>query len=530
MIRVLNYPFQKGKEAAAMKIVESAQRCNPEQIARNMNSIVDQLKDCVESAATAGESFDSVERKTLKSVLQIGHQALELLLALQGDGDLGEEVQTADDKIATRSQAKSTTKLRSIFGEHTFEQFTYASGKNRPISLRSISARLSLPSGRWSFLLQEFSQMLGVDQAYDQAMKNLGKIFDSNFSVDTAERVNGNMGRSAGEFLSNLPVPEAGSEGKLLVATGDCKGVPLVKNDSQKVAAFETAKKNPGNRRMATVTSVYSVDRHVRTAEDIAAALFRDEPDENVANQPRPKPQNKNTTAHFPELAEDGEGGELAISGIHVGMAWIANQVLARRRPGQVLIALMDGQESLWETMQMHFGFSARTVPILDILHALAYVWEAANLFEKEDAARRAFTRERLLKLLRGEVAGVVQGLRSLGTRRGLKGEKLKSLKRVCGYLEKNSDRMRYDEYLRRGYPIASGVIEGACRHLVKDRMERSGMRWTLEGARSMLNVRAAFQSDHWRAFVDWHIKNEITQTHSNRNLLNGYTPPTLAC
>ncbi len=67
MIRVLNYPFQKGKEAAAMKIVESAQRCNPEQIARNMNSIVDQLKDCVESAATAGESFDSVERKTLKS-------------------------------------------------------------------------------------------------------------------------------------------------------------------------------------------------------------------------------------------------------------------------------------------------------------------------------------------------------------------------------------------------------------------------------------------------------------------------------
>ena len=90
MIRVVNYPVHKGKEAAAMKIVESAQRCNPEQIASNMNSIVDQLKDCVESAATAGESFDSVERKTLKSVLQIGHQALELLLALQGDGDLGE--------------------------------------------------------------------------------------------------------------------------------------------------------------------------------------------------------------------------------------------------------------------------------------------------------------------------------------------------------------------------------------------------------------------------------------------------------
>ena len=80
------------------------------------------------------------------------------------------------------------------------------------------------------------------------------------------------------------------------------------------------------------------------------------------------------------------------------------------------------------------------------------------------------------------------------------------------------------------GYPIASGVIEGACRHLVKDRMERSGMRWTLEGARSMLNVRAAFQSAHWRTFVDWHMKAEITRTHPNQNLLQGYTPPTLAC
>jgi len=298
-----------------------------------------------------------------------------------------------------------------------------------------------MPVVRWSFLLQEFSQMLGADQAYDQAMKNLGKIFGSNFSCDTAERVNGNMGRNAGEFLADLPMPEAGSEGKLLIATADCKGVPLVKDDSQKVAAFETAKKNPGNRRMATVTIVYSVDPHVRTAEGIAAALFRDELDENVAKQPRPKPQNKNTTPHFPEITDDGQGGELAISGIRVGAAWIAEQVSQRRRPGQVLIAWMDGQESLWETMQMHFRFGARTVPILDIRHALAYVWEAANLFEKEDAARKAFTRERLLKILRREVSGVVQGLRSLATRRGLKGE----TQDACGSLRLPSKELGAD-------------------------------------------------------------------------------------
>jgi len=105
MIRVLKYPIHKGREAANMKIVESARKCNTEQIARNMNSIVDQLKTAVESAARDGDSFDSVERKTIESVLQIGSEALEFLFALQGDGDLGEEVHTANEKIAKRSEA-----------------------------------------------------------------------------------------------------------------------------------------------------------------------------------------------------------------------------------------------------------------------------------------------------------------------------------------------------------------------------------------------------------------------------------------
>ncbi len=513
-----------------MKIAESTQQRNPEHISQELHVLVERLKVKVETAAKEGDSFDSVERSVLTSVLQIGHQAIELLLSLQGDGNLGEDLETADGKTARRSETKSVTPLRSIFGQHVFEQFTYASGMNRPISLRPISARLSLPANRWSLLLQEFSQMLGVDQAYDQAMKNLGEILHSDFSVDTAERINGQLGSSAGEFLADLPVPESGSEGKLLIATADCKGVPLVKTDSQKVAAFETARKNPGNRRMATVTSVYSVDPHVRTAEEITAALFRDERDDDSPRTKRPKPRNKNTTAHFPESASDESGDQVAVSGIQVGIAWIIAQIAPRRRSGQVLIALMDGQESLWKTMQRHVNFSAKTVPILDILHALAYVWEAASLFEKADSARRAFTRKRLMRILQGEVRGVIQGLRSLGTRHNLKGEKLKSLRRICGYLEKNADRMRYDEYLRRGYPIASGVIEGACRHLVKDRMERSGMRWTLEGARSMLNVRAAFQSDHWRTFFDWHKTNEGYRTHPNRNSLSNYTPLTLAC
>ena len=503
----------------------------PQQIRRQIDQFAETLKSKVEESARSGDSFDSLEREIHRMILRVGRQAVDLFVSLQGDGDLGDAVTTHDGVTLRRSASKANSTIRSIFGTHHFEQFTYAPGPKKAIALRPISARMALPPGRWSYLLQQWTQMLCADSAYQQAMDNLRVILGGEkFSVDTAEKVNGQMGETAGEYLDDLPKPATDSESKLMVATADCKGVPLVKEDATKVAAFETAKKNPGNRRMATVASVYTVDPHVRTAEEIAEGLFRDEPYPSASKPDRPEPANKITTAHMPEMADDGDGNETRISGIHVAMAWMIGQIAQRRRPGQVLIVLMDGQESLWETMKLHVSFGPRTVPILDIVHALAYVWEAAGLFEKDDGRRRAFTRERLLRILRGEIKGVIKGLRRLGTVQGLTGEAAKDLARICAYLEKHSHRMRYDEYLRRGYPIGSGVIEGACRHLVKDRMERSGMRWTLAGARSMLQVRAAFQSAHWDAFLVDRMSAEVERIHRHRDLLNDYQPMALAC
>ena len=341
------------------------------------------------------------------------------------------------------------------------------------------------------------------------------------------------MGIEADRFLDDLPVPAKQDEGQLLVASADCKGVPLIKEDTTPVAAFETAKKRPGNRRMATVTSVYTVDPHLRTAEQVVEALFRDK-SANERKSPnrkqRPRPQHKHTTAHFPTIFLD-EDQEVSISGIHEGMAWLADQVDSRRRNHkQTLILLMDGQTSLWDVADLHFHGDQQLVEILDVIHVSTYVWEASSLFHPTMEQRKAFTRERLLKILKGEVDGVIRGLRRMGSIHKLKGQKLKDLQRICGYFQKHRHRMRYDQCLSLGYPIASGVIEGACGHLVKDRMERSGMRWTLEGARSMLNVRAVFQSDYWDKFCKQRI-NELTDiAHPLRELTSNYTPLTIAC
>ena len=192
------------------------------------------------------------------------------------------------------------------------------------------------------------------------------------------------MGVDADAFLEDLPKPDAEKEGAFLVATADCKGVPLIKKDATKVAAFETAKKRPGNRRMATVTSVYSVDAFIRTPQSIVAALFRDEV---ILGEParRPEPQFKNTMAHFPTInTQDDEA--VRISGIHEGLAWLSGQVATRQQEHQKLVVLMDGQESLWETAALHWDDELK-VEILDFLHVAVYIWEAASLFHDERSA-----------------------------------------------------------------------------------------------------------------------------------------------
>ena len=141
-------------------------------------------------------------------------------------------------------------------------------------------------------------------------------------------------------------------------------------------------------------------------------------------------------------------------------------------------------------------------IDILDLLHVTPRLWDAAALFHprESDAAKR-FVRERLLRILHGHVDAVVRGLRWMGTSRGLRGNQRTKLQTICGYLENNRHRMRYDEYLACGYPIASGVIEGACRNLINDRLELTGMSWTPQGAESIMRLRAVHINHDWESF-----------------------------
>jgi hypothetical protein len=140
-------------------------------------------------------------------------------------------------------------------------------------------------------------------------------------------------------------------------------------------------------------------------------------------------------------------------------------------------------------------------IDIPEIVHVAGYVGKAAKVLVRGEATHEELIRDRLLRIFRGDVHCVVSGLRRMATVQKLSKENRADGDAACGYFTAHANRMMYDEYLAAGLPIATGVIEGVCRHLVKDRLERTGMRWSASGAQAMLSLRCLKVSNAWDEF-----------------------------
>lgn len=485
----------------------------------NLLPLFEELKDQILQAAEGGTPIHEVEKIVWQQVLHIGRAALGQFLALLGTGDMGDTIALADGRRCQRLAAEHARRYVSIFGEFELSRVAYGSREGQKIEFVPLDNRLQLPANVYSYVLQDWAQGLCVESAFGQVKTTLERLLGLKLSVDSLERMNGQMAERVEAYRSDRPAPAVETEGELLVASGDGKGIVMRRSASDPApAAHRTKGEKTSQKQMATVASVYTVDRHVRTAEDVVAALFHDRRDGPLPR--RPQPQNKHVWASLTRSDASGE-----TSGIDIVHEEILNELVERNRRDQQwlrpMIFLYDGQESLWEARQRHLP-SAGT-DILDLLHVTPRLWQAAHVFfEEGSAAAEAFVRQRCLRILQGRVAGVVRGLREMVTKHDLSAARRKTIAQICAYFEKNRERMHYDKYLAQGYPIASGVIEGACRHLVKDRMERAGMHWTPSGAQAMLDVRSIHVSEQWEQYQEYRIERETLQLYPHRQLVDG--------
>ena len=480
--------------------------------------LVAELTAYVRQAAAAGTPAHEVEDGIWTRVLAVGRRALGLFFHLQGTGDVGEAVDLPDGSTARRLPETHARVYRSVFGDFTLDRAVYGTRAGQAIAFVPLDARLQLPASDYSYLLQKWDQALGCEAAFARVGSTLSDVLGLTQSTDSLERMNRRMADAVHAFRISRPLPAPADEGEVMVAQADGKGVVMRRPaDEPAILGHRTKGQKANRKRMAVVGAIYSVGRVSRTPADVVASLFRDPVAARPPAAARPRPVGKHVWASL-TVERDG----IAVPGTDLVFAWLASE-LGRRNPGQrrEAVYLMDGQESLWDARRAYLP-GANAVEVLDLLHVTPRLWEAAHLFHREGSADAvAFVRDRLERVLSGHAAGVVRGLRRLGTVRGLGGAKRKRLGTICGYLRKNLPRMRYDEYLAKGYPIASGVIEGACRHYVKDRLERAGMHWTRAGAQAMLDVRSEFLNGDWEAFQRFRINRETERLYPHRALLD---------
>jgi hypothetical protein len=364
-------------------------------------------------------------------------------------------------------------------------------------------------------VLQDWDQSLAMEQPFAQVNQTIERMLRLKQSVDSLEGVNRQQAQDVAAFREGLGSPPAAEEGQIVVVTGDCKGIVIRGQGTKTVCGGERpAGQRANQKRMAAVAGVYTVDPYVRSADDVVAALFRD-PD--YQPEPRPAPCHKRLWASLPDESSKPR------TSIAVVFDWVWWE-FAQRNPQlkRPTVCLCDGQEALWDACAEAVLDDER-IDILDLLHVTPRLWSAAKLlYGVQSKEVLPFVRRFVTQVLEGKVESVIRTIRRYAKERGLPKAKTKALGRICSYLHKNRHRMRYDEYLKKGYPIASGVIEGACRHLIKDRMERAGMHWTLTGAQAMLDLRSLWVGGYWQEFQQHRIERETGRLYPHRDLVAG--------
>lgn len=311
---------------------------------------------------------------------------------------------------------------------------------------------------------------------------------------------------------------ETETEQQLLVLTFDGAGIIMrhsglrdqTRREAEKAALKPKAwpertksGEKPNRKRMAEVAAVYSVDPFVRTADDIIgdmASIRLVKPDGPVK---RPRPSNKRVWASVERDLSDvvDEGFREAL----------------RRDPDKQRhwVVVVDGQLQQLDAIKAaakRYGTPVRIV--CDFIHVLEYLWKAAYCFHDAgtDKARSWVTEHARMLLEGADPSQVAAGMRRSATRRRLTHRT--AVDKCAKYLKKRRHYLRYGDALAAGLPIASGVIEGACRHIVRDRLDCCGARWSVAGAEAILKLRALSASGDFDEYWKFHVHREHQRNH----------------
>lgn len=463
------------------------------------------------SQEARGLKHSDLERQVEGMGRELMRKLLQAHLDLRQPGDAVEPVRDADGMPRAPTPGHERT-LETIFGTVTVSRTGYRAAGTA--SLHPLDATLNLPVEKYSLEVRRRVAIEAAKAAFDEGVTSLAAFTGAHVPKRQFEQL---VIRAAQDFDAFYVQRQACARadpgtGPVLVLTVDGKGVVMRPEDlreaTRRAAATRaetfTARVGRGRRlhakRMASVAAIYTIARFVRTPEEILPPP--EAPDEGPA---RPRPEHKRVWASLEHSPEDV-------------ITAMFDEATHRDPNGEKRwVAVVDG--NLPQLMWLQQLAEQRQVPVpivVDFIHVAQYVWAAALAFFPEDPAHQdRWVRTHLLEILRGKASAVAGGMRRSATRRAMAAVDRQPVDDCADYLLDNVPYLRYDKALAEGLPIASGVVEGACRHLVNDRMNLTGARWRLEGAEAVLRLRALRSSHDFDEYWEFHERQEYERNHA---------------
>lgn len=471
-----------------------------------------------------GNSMDmsQLEKELEKRGRELMRTLLQEYLDKRSPGTTIESVLDAEG-IRRIERPDQERKIETVFGKVNLNRTGYAHKGHK--SLHPMDGELNLPPDLYSLELQRRVAEESAKNSFEEVVKTIDATTGGHVPKRQAEEVAQRAARDFDAFyeMRQCHISEENVIGSILTITADGKGVVLHEKDlrEQTRQAAKKRRQKMGKRlskgekknakRMATVAAVYTTSPFVRTPKDLLS-----EGGSRINKMKCPAIENKRVWASLEKTPEE------VISE--------AFEEAERRDPKRekTWVALVDGNNTQINILKrIAKAKGIELTIIVDIIHVIEYLWEAGRAFHPKSGPKlESWVQHRIKKILEGKAGHMAGGMRRSATRKELSSEERAPVDKCATYLLNKSPYLRYDRYLAEGLPIATGVIEGACRHLVKDRMEITGAKWRLQGAEAILRLRALRASNDFDAYWKFHEECEYKRNHQDL-YMDGIVPAT---
>jgi len=439
-------------------------------------------------------------------------QLLQDHLDLRGMREIRVKVRDADGNRRSRVETGHTRGLATIFGQVIVTRLAYR--EPDLMNLHPADAVLNLPVEKHSHGLRQLAAIEASRDSFGAAVEAIERSTGQQLGKRQVEDLASGAAVDFDTFYAQRQAP-AGQDGDVLVLSCDGKGVVMRPNALRPATAKAAATTNPklatrlskgekrGRKRMAEVGAVYDATPVPRTPADILPG-----------NDTQRRDATRGPTAHNKWLTASVAHDAAAI------VAAIFDEA-DRRDPNhtRTWVALVDGNNHQIDRIHAEARTRKVNVPILiDFVHVLEYLWRAAWSFHAEgDPAADEWVRRHAQGVLDGGATRVAGNIRGAATRAGLEPAQRANADTCAKYLTNKRAYLDYPTALKQGWPIATGIIEGACRHLVKDRMDLTGARWGLHGAEAVLKLRALRCNGDFQTYWRYHLDQEQRRVHQTR-------------